>query len=120
MNDGSGLPTIPNANASPQALELEIQRDKHQYDFAVKNLDATLENNKDMREKFNASRKHSLLFAGIASGLAFIIIMTALFLDKDAFIADMVKILVGALGGAGAGYMSGYRRGRLEQSQQKQ
>lgn len=97
-----------------QMIELEKQRDQHQYDIAVKNLEALSQNNIDMREKFYKGQRNAQIILGITVGLIFAFFMTALWLDKDAFITDLIKIISGGIGGGGLGYMAGFKRGRIE------
>lgn len=116
--DGN-LPSVPPLGAppnvvDPQVYELEKQRDKHQFDIAVKNLEVILVNNREERAVFEGNRKSGFWLMILFSLLIFTFFMTALFMNKDAFIADMLKIIVSCLGGGGVGYVFGYRRGRNE------
>ena len=96
-----------------QVLELEKQKDKHQFEIAKMNLEALAKDSTEMRTHFAGNRKSGTVIMLAIIGTVFIFCMCALFLGKDAFISDLFKIVLGSIGGGGFGYVLGFRRGKM-------
>ena len=93
-----------------QKLELEKQKDSHQYAFAIKNTELLFKDRKDCRT------------AGIItlSLIVFSILlfsMYALHNGKETVILELLKMLGAAFGGAGIGYAIGVRKSPQANSQ---
>ena len=91
-------------------LELDKQKDRHQYEVAMKSMEHMAEDNQGYREavlKNSASLRWFVLavITLIIAALAY-----ALHLGKESVVIEIAKLAVAFLGGGGLGY--GYARSR--------
>lgn len=93
-------------------LELLKQQDVHQYDIAKMSIEANLKNQHEVRDLMWATTKANVLVILAIVATAFIFFMYALHLGKDAFLSDILKVLVGAFGGGGIGYAIGIQKNK--------
>jgi hypothetical protein len=105
--DPLAIPSAPNQDI----LELERIKDQHQYDFAMKSLELTAQDNREARDLFAGNRKAGLIVTLALMLGVFSFFLSALFLNKEEIIVDLMKIIAGAFGGGGFGYAIGIRRG---------
>lgn len=91
-------------------IELERQKDQHTYEYSLKNLELTAQNNREIREVIKGNRNASVFIILISILAVFIFVMYALYLGKDQFLSDILKVIVGGLGGGGLGYAIGKHR----------
>jgi len=90
--------------------ELLKQQDDHQYDIAKRNIDATLQNNREIRGHFDKINLRSVLLVGFIVLCMLIFGLVSLYLGKEVILADLLKILCGLIGGSGIGYAIGSRK----------
>lgn len=107
----SGENTNMPAQVLSEQIELEKIRDQHSYDFAIKNLEHTVKENQEIRTFLAGNRNAGLIVTGMVILAFFIFFMYALHLGRDTLISDVIKIICGAFGGGGIGYLFGFRRG---------
>ena len=101
---------LPAAQPTQGELELAKVEDQHGFDFAMRNLELIAQDKKEEREFLAGNRRVWFIISlAVISGV-FISLITAMFLDKDELLMDMLKILAGVLGGGGVGYVYGFRR----------
>lgn len=99
-------------------IELEKQRDSHQYDYALQNLQANAQvHTQTLVSNDRINKRGTVLFA-IFLALAALFGFAALLLDKEAILSDMLKVIIGAFGGGGFGYVFGVRSQIKNQAQQ--
>ena len=91
-------------------LSLLKQQDDHQYDIAVRAIDAKREATRDDRIQFNIIHRRSVFLTGFSISCMLIFGLVALFLDKEDVLSDLLKILCGLIGGGGLGYAFGSRK----------
>lgn len=99
----------------PKSDELALleQQDTHQFEYANRQLEANLQNERERREhvleltKSNNRAAMTVLILGLV--LFFGFGFFALWLGKEAFLSDMMKVIVGAIGGGGIGFYFGTR-----------
>lgn len=101
----------PQTKIDPLFIELEKQKDDHQFEIAKLNIEATLENNRQLRAHFAGNRAAGLLFSSLVVVAFFSFIIYALYLGKHELISDIIKVLMGLIGGSGLGYYAGFKRG---------
>ena len=101
---------LPARQITPE--EIALARDKHQHEFGMRNIELYAQDRREEREFFAGNRKATLTVAlAVTTGIS-IFFIAALFLNKDTLLIDLLKILAGAFGGGGIGYMFGFRRGK--------
>lgn len=105
-----GNENLPVQQPPQPDAELLKQQDEHQYDIARRNIDATLQNNREIRGHFDKINLRSVLLVGFIVLCMLIFGLAALYLDKEDILADLLKILCGLLGGSGIGYALGSRK----------
>ena len=91
-------------------IELLKQRDTYQYQIALKNIEATAQNSREIREHFSAINLRGLWLLCLITLCLLAFSLYALYLGKEEIISDILKVLVGALGGGGIGYAIGIKR----------
>lgn len=101
---------VPSTTGVNNPIELEAQKDAYNFQFAMRNLELTAQDNREQRAHFAGNRR-----AGMAVILAvviavFIFFMYALHLGKDVFLTEMMKVVVSAFGGGGIGYAIGIKK----------
>lgn len=101
---------LPTTNETT-SLELLKQQDAHQFEIAKFNIEATLVNQREIRQHLDIVQKRTVVISSTIIGTLFIFAMYALYLNKEAFLSDILKVALGAFGGGGVGYAIGNRRG---------
>ena len=100
--------------ATELALRREAQNQSHEY--AIQSLTAMSADRDKSRGHAKGCAKQYLYFA---AGIIFLILTfatIALFLNKDAVVMECLKSVAIFAGGAGAGAVFGYRKGRQDES----
>ena len=98
------------AERTEENLDLLRQRETYQYQIAIKNIEETARNNREIREHFNTINLRAVLLVGFFALCVLIFGMYALYLGKENIISDILKIALGAFGGGGLGYAVGSRK----------
>lgn len=97
-------------------VDLLKQQDEHQFIIAKLNIESNLKNQKEVREHFGAlerqQRRNGTIIILVFLVLFFAFGFYALSLDKENFLADVLKVVIGAFGGGGLGYAVGLSRRR--------
>lgn len=91
--------------------EVALREVDHNQKLADKSIEAQVADRKDERLAHKQIHLHRLIFAAgiVAMLLAFVGI--ALYMNKDAMVLDIIKVVVGFVGGWGASYAwRGHRR----------
>ena len=103
----SDLPVVQDTE-----IALQAQRDKNQFDFAIRDLELTAQDRREFRQGFKHSQHigFAMLIATIMGFVGFC--WMALAYGKEALVVDVLKIAVSALGGGGVGYAVGVRKGK--------
>lgn len=93
-----------------QDREVLLQQDVHQYDIAKLNIEATLQNQREIRQHLAGERKACLIVVMsiliLFSGFCF----CALYLGKEVLLEGLIKVLIGFVGGGGVGYAVGLKK----------
>ena len=100
----SSFPTIS------EQVALEMQKDQHTFEYSMRNIELTAQDNREQRAHLAGNRNASLIVIISIILAVFAFFMYALYLGKDAFLTDMLKVIFGAFGGGGIGYALGTRR----------
>lgn len=82
--------------------DLAIREIDHNQKIADKSIEAQAEDRKDERRLRKSMQMHRLVFAGIITVIALAFVIAALWMGKDAIILDVLKIIMGFVGGWGA------------------
>lgn len=106
--DGSEFPLSPQ-NQQMNA-ELLKQQDDHQYDIALRAIEANITNKRELRTHLDNNNKRGMILTIVLSFFLLIFGLAALYLDKESILTDLLKILCGFLGGSGLGYAIGTRK----------
>lgn len=91
-------------------IDLLRQQDQHQFEIAQLGIQANLQNGREARAHFDKINENGKTIVLTVIGAAFVFGMFALYLGKEAFLSDVLKVIIGAFGGAGIGYMFGKRK----------
>ena len=91
-------------------VELLKQRDTYQYEIALKNIEATTQNNREIREHFSTINLRATWLFGFIIACLLAFSLYALYLGKENIISDIIKVLFGAFGGGGIGYAFGSKK----------
>lgn len=91
-------------------VELLKQRDTYQYQIALKNIEATAQNSREIREHFSTLNLRATWLFGFIILCLLVFSLYALHLGREEIISDIIKVLVGALGGGGIGYAIGSKK----------
>ncbi len=96
-------------NVQEQKLSLEVKQTElalreidHNQKIADKSIDAQAEDRKDERSTEMKMHLHRLVFAGVVVLALLGFVGTALYMNKDALVLDLVKVVLGFVGGWGA------------------
>ncbi len=82
--------------------DLQLKELDHNQKIADKSIEAQAADRKDEREVYKTMQKHRLYFAAGITIAALIFALIALWMGKDTIILDILKILMGFVGGWGA------------------
>ncbi len=89
--------------------EISLRELDHNQKIADKSIEAQAEDRRDERKTNKAMHLHSLVFAAVVFLMAVAFVIAALWLNKDALVMDIVKVLLGFAGGWGASLAWGNR-----------
>lgn len=110
MNDEE-LPVVQHENDGD--IKLLLQQDAHQYEYANHQLEANLQNQREIRKHLQViNNKNNTTFLIVSLSLLVLFFgfgFFALWLDKEEFLSDIMKVIVGAIGGGGLGFYFGAR-----------
>ncbi|MEP7340428.1 MAG: hypothetical protein ABI977_22040 [Acidobacteriota bacterium] len=95
-------------------LELRGEESERGHEYATRALEVQTVDLRDDRKTDLVKTKYTYFLVVTLSVLAIALVSYALNLGKETFVLDIVKVLVGAAGGAGLGYWKGYRKGQDE------
>lgn len=105
----------PRAEGIPPAISektaLDAQKDRHQYEFACKTLEAQERDRDAHREYHLKAQGNGLKFCAGAGIVTLVIVIAAFLLNKEGFILEVLKYLFIGGGGGGVGFFFGYKRG---------
>lgn len=82
--------------------EISLRELDHNQKIADKSIEAQAEDRKDERRLSKAMHSQNLIFAGVIVVIVVIFILAALWLNKDALVLDIIKVILGFAGGWGA------------------
>lgn len=121
--NGTPRPGIPKSS-TPQVSEATIQRMlgvqeakitlelrqadislrelDHNQKIADKSIEAQAADRKDERAVEKSMHLHRLIFAGVVVFLLIAFVLAALWMNKDALVLDVIKVVLGFVGGWGA------------------
>jgi hypothetical protein len=82
--------------------DITIRELDHNQKIADKTIEAQANDRKDERSHQREVHRDRLVFAGIMGALLVAFVLAALYMNKEALVIDVIKVLVGFLGGWGA------------------
>ena len=82
--------------------DVSLREIEHSQKIADKSIQAQADDRKDERQVNKAMHLHRLLFAGVMVALLLAFVLLALWMGKDALVLDIVKVVLGFVGGWGA------------------
>ena len=82
--------------------EITLRELDHNQKLADKSIDAQAEDRKDERLVGQTMHLHRLVFAGLVCAMAIVFVLIALYMNKDALVLDVLKVIFGFVGGWGA------------------
>lgn len=92
-----------------QRLALEVKQADialreldHNQKIADKSIDTQAEDRKDERRMRGRMHTQTLFFAGVVTALALAFVLVALWMGKEAIVLDVLKVVMGFVGGWGA------------------
>lgn len=128
MSGRSNLPKAPPAPLKDETVQrmLDVQQAKlalemkqaeislreldHNQRIADKSIQAQAEDRRDERDAEKTMHKHRLVFAGVMAALLLGFVLVALWMDKDAMVLDVIKVMIGFIGGWGGSLVWQYQR----------
>jgi hypothetical protein len=96
--------------------EIALRELDHNQRIADKSIQAQAEDLRDERDAEKTMHKHRLIFASAMAALLLSFVLAALWMDKDAMVLDVIKVMVGFIGGWGGSLA--WQARRLPRSQQ--
>ncbi len=81
--------------------EISLRELDHNQRIADKSIQAQAEDLRDERDAEKTMHKHRLIFAGVMATLLLSFVLAALWMDKDAMVLDVIKVVIGFIGGWG-------------------
>lgn len=82
--------------------EISLREIDHNQKIADKSIEAQAEDRKDERRVDRDMHLHRLVFAGAIVVFLIVFVLIALWMGKDALILDVIKVVLGFVGGWGA------------------
>ena len=82
--------------------EITLRELDHNQKLADKSIDAQAEDRKDERLVEKSMQLHRLVFGAVVCAMVIVFVLVALHMDKDALVLDVVKVVLGFVGGWGA------------------
>lgn len=92
--------------------DLLLQQDKHQFEIAKLSIQTKIQDNREFREHMDRNNNNGKIISLCLIAAVFIFGMFALYLGKEQFLSDVLKVIIGAFCGAGIGYMFGKRNNK--------
>jgi hypothetical protein len=92
--------------------EISLREIDHNQKIADKSISAQAEDRKDQRKVEKEMHRQGLIFGGVVTVCTLLFILVALYMDKDALVLDLVKVVVGFVGGFGASAIWHHQRGK--------
>ncbi len=93
-----------------QDREVLLQQDAHQYDIAKLNIEATLQNQREIRQHLAGERRTGFIVMMTIIVLFSAFCFCALYLGKETLLEGLIKLLIGFVGGGGVGYAMGIKK----------
>lgn len=90
--------------------DIALRELDHNQKIADKSIEAQAKDRQDERMVQQAMQMHRLVFAAIVTVLVLAFVLTALWMNKDAIIMDVLKVATGFVGGIGAAALWHHRR----------
>lgn len=106
MRECEELPEV----SEKTSLELKKQAEEHQFQLAIKTIDAKLADNEKSRSYIDKFHTRATWLFGFVSLCLLIFGLGALYLDKEDTLMDIFKNAMIAFGGGGLGYAAGSRK----------
>ena len=82
--------------------EIALRELDHNQKIADKSIDAQAADRKDARLVEKSMQLHKLVFGTVVCAMVIAFVLMALHMDKDALVLDVVKVVLGFVGGLGA------------------
>lgn len=96
--------------------EIALREVDHNQKIADKSIQAQAEDRKDERQVQMTMDRNRLVFAACVVSLVLCFVVVALWMNKDALVLDVVKVMLGFVGGWGASIAwRGSRRERIHE-----
>ena len=92
--------------------EIALREVDHNQKIADKSIEAQAADRKDERRVTQTMHLHRLVFGGAVVLMLIAFVLVALWMDKDALVLDIVKVVLGFVGGWGASIAWRNSRGR--------
>ena len=96
--------------------EIALRELDHNQRIADKSIQAQAEDLRDERDAEKTMHKHRLIFASAMAALLLSFVLAALWMDKDAMVLNVIKVMIGFIGGWGGSLA--WQARRLPRSQQ--
>lgn len=103
-----------------QELALRERQEEHSYSYSLRLLDAQKEDRKETREKGIEFLKWKWSFSLGALAVVSFLFGWALYLDKEALVIEVVKVVVLVASGGIGGYSWGKSKGRKEAEEKQE
>lgn len=97
--------------------EISLREIEHNQKIADKSIQAQAEDRKDERAVQKAMDLHRLIFAGVVVVLLLGFVLAALSMGKDALVLDVIKVMLGFVGGWGASIAWRHHRTRASEEE---
>ncbi|MEI7782971.1 MAG: hypothetical protein WCK08_01195 [Betaproteobacteria bacterium] len=81
--------------------EIALWELDHNQRIADKSIQAQAEDLRDERDAEKTMHRHRLIFASAMAALLLSFVLAALWMDKDAMVLDVIKVVIGFIGGWG-------------------
>lgn len=94
-------------------LEIRCRQNENNYEFAKESLRLQSEDLKDMRNHEIKKEKRELIIICSTIFAFFIIVLLALFMNKDELLGDLIKAVGFIFGGGITGYGMGLQKGKV-------
>lgn len=85
-------------------LSLQTQQDKNSFEFSKSALAAQVNDRSEQREFIKNSQKNMYIFIGVIVLAIIVMLVIALFLNKDTIVVETLKILLSLVAGGIGGY----------------
>lgn len=82
--------------------DIALRELDHNQKLADKSIDAQAEDRKDERLVEKSMQLHRLVFGAAVCAMVIAFVLVALYMNKDALVLDVIKVVLGFVGGWGA------------------